>query len=310
MKKTIKKIVSGIASIVLGFSMITSSQVFAKNDDNPVKLECGSDWAKIVPSENGASKMEGMASDGENIYVVKVDKAETIAKIHRYNLKGERVGSGKLPCKVGHANDMTAVKYGENTHLFVLQHNKTTTTIHHFTVEKNGINKDKYTKVTEYIVNGVYNGIAAKVDNNKSNQANCVFYLTTNDGEKLYCIDIDLGNKKKMTLGCYYICDTGICEDYRPQGIAYNKGYMYMAFSEEKGSMDKHDNLIYSFKPNKSISVYTVYTNKKSKDITDYLELESCVVVGGNLYICTNSLKDYKDNKKDVNYDGLYKIKK
>lgn len=316
--KKIKRIVSAVASIVLGFSIITTSQVFAAYKSKPITyvyLNSGNSYVATVPNDYSATNMQGMATDGQYLYIARF-KDNKSAVIYRYDKNKNRqfLKNGKSNyISLGHANDMTAVKYGKTTYLFVLDHdaNSPITKIHHLEVKNN-----TYEEIGTYEVDGGFHGIAANVEGNNSAQSTCEFYLKTASGG-LYKCKIKLNSKE---IECWdkngkqktrKICNLPFeIAGSTAQGIAYDRGILYMAFSETNAQKRGYGNTIIEYNlNNKDVVARDVTITNDSISKTGYFEIESCTIFDNKLYFNTNS-DTSKTGKKYVNYDGIYKINK
>ncbi|MCR4637610.1 hypothetical protein [Ruminococcus sp.] len=289
MKKAIKKIVSAVASVVLGFSMLTSSQVFAKNgnlgDVIGTDLNGYSKCLAIVPTEDSSSSMQGMASDGEYIYVAKIhlirdDNKKVIgenkARIYRFDpnlqyqkgnpqvIKNEK--TNKEYADFGHAGDMTAIKYDKHTYLLILEKKGGNTLVHLLKVNNNDKRSTNvtYTEVTKHTIKGIeFGSISADfIEGNDNNQSQKTLYFKT--GDKIYKGSIDiksgtlnLDTKDKTKDYSYelkkYIksIEYGFNNCTEPQGMCHyrsnSENCLFLSYSFDKNGKDKTRNIIIKY---------------------------------------------------------------
>ena len=332
MEKTFKKIVSAVASIVLGFSMITTSQVFAANGNVGDVQATNSTCLAIVPSNGKSTSLQSMASDGQYIYVVKVNISNNDeARIYRYDKNGRNYKliknqNGKEYGDFGHAGDMTAVKYGGKTYLLILEKIDKYLILDQIAAGKEKVKKatiskglqnnsqTKYTKVhvlelnnnnykelSTILVETEIGSIAADFrDANNSSGQNKKLYLRT--GKKIYEGSINMNNWKMALDKSYELkFDVGGCTT--PQGMCHygsnSCNQLDFVYSFNKNSGDKKKNIIVEYYLDKG--TYAVFPINTNSTKVDRFELESCVYIGTTLYCCTDS------QKGNYNYDAIYK---
>lgn len=340
MKNVIKKTVSAIASIVLGCSMITTSQVFADNSSYMKDFEermiaaqqADSDLLTIVDSKEKSTCMQGMATDGTYIYVAKIKTDDSNVRIIRYNTEGRYPTVLKNKDKKdyigsGHAGDMTAVRYDGKTYLLILNKYNGYSIIEKFFIDQNNETMEKR---GTYKVNKELGGIAAEAFQNRNLSVDryCNFYLKT--GGKVYSAVLDMEANKnnypinltdanvivgdwKRVFNCRRVWNGTDIEldqkakrlnDCKSQGIGFYGSnsckILYMVYSDKKG-----ENFIIEYDLNSKDKVNRVFNAHEvtitNKKCKDRFEMESCVVIGTSTYYNTNCQKDGK------NYDGIYR---
>lgn len=276
-----------MASVVFGFNMITSSQVFAKNGKiGDVKLieeyrskdraiSSTSTCLAIVPDKNGSTCIQGMASDDKYIYVVKINRDKlNEARIYRFDPKTKeepqliKNSNGKEFSDFGHAGDMTAVKYMKNTYLIVLNKKTNRTIIHVLEVVNNSKNPT-YTEVRKFEVSknemekgvpkgyklnfsGEIGSIAADfIDANNSKEAKKLLYFRT--GHTLYEGYINMGN---LDMGINALSPIELKFDVgglQSQGMChyrsnnYNQLYIVYSFDKKATGKKRKENIIIEY---------------------------------------------------------------
>ncbi|MBP5578244.1 MAG: hypothetical protein J6X56_02005 [Ruminococcus sp.] len=335
MEKTFKKIVSAVVSTVLGFSMITASQVFAKDGSKGDVQATNSTCLAIVPSKGGSTSLQSMASDGRYIYVAKVnlkgDEDGSEARIYRYDTNGGNCKlitnkNGKEYGNFGHAGDMTAINYKGDTYLLVLEkigkaaldrkirdkevkigkkanvekikdYSSNKYTIVHILK----VNNNNYEELQTILVETEIGSIAADFrDANNSSEQKKKLYLRT--GKTIYKGSINMNNWNMVLDNSFKLnFDVGGCTT--SQGMCHygsnSCNQLDFVYSFNKNSGDKKKNIIVEYYLDKG--TYAVFPINTNSTKVDRFELESCVYIGTTLYCCTDS------QKGNYNYDAIYK---